>query len=146
MLKRKLNKDNFMKAVILFSLFGFMLLFSQCNSPSNLVKRTLQNDYSIMITDVHLERTGNNTYRLINAPVDSLSGIQLENWSVEYPGIGFSSLVKSLDIPPDYKKNRSIKFHITDEHYGQLQELADKQGISLEQAARDMLLHELNRQ
>lgn len=144
--KKKFNKGNFGKLVISLFVLGVMVFFAQSNSPSNLVKRTLQDRYYAKVTDIHLERTGNNTYRLINAPTDPLSSVQLEHWRVEYFGMGFTAFVAPLDISADDEINRNVNIHLTSRHYLQLQALADEQGISLEQATRDMLLQELNRQ
>lgn len=141
----KFNKMDFLIGVIMLFLVGFMVFFTRFNSPPNLVKSALQNRYHTNVTDVHLERTGNNTYRLADAPIDPLSGIRLENWRVEYFGIGFMVLVQSLDAPADDGIGRIVSICVTDEQYDQLQLLADEQGISLDQTARKMLLQELNR-
>ncbi len=144
MVKKKFEKSNFPAVAVLLFLVGIMVFRAQCNSPSNLVKRTLQNSYYAKVTDIYLEKTGNNTYRLINAPIDSVSGVQLENWRVEYFGTGFLAFAEPLDVPTYDEIKLNVNIRLTNEQYQQLQLLADEQKISPEQVARDILWQKLN--
>jgi len=142
--EEKFSKEKILVVIALLLLVGFMVLITQYNSPTNLVKRTLQNHYHVNVSEIYLKKTGWNTYRLANAPADPLSSVRLENWKIVYFGTtGVMSYVESLDVPTDGMK-QDINIQLTDEQYQQLQSLAEEQGTSLEQAVKNMLLQALN--
>ena len=144
MVKEKFSKNNFLVVGVLLFFVSFMVIFTQDNSPTNLVKITLQNRYHVDVSEIYLERVGLHTYRMTNAPTDPITNVRLENWKVVCFGTtGVMSYVESLDVPIDDEIKQSVNIRLTDEQYHQLQSLADEQGISLEQALKNMLLQEL---
>ena len=146
MVKKKLNKENLLIAGISLILICFIVVSQQYNSPQNIIRRTLQERYDIVnMPEIQLEYVGRDTYHLINAPSDPVSGIPLENWRVF--SFGMSGLVYSavsLDIPPDYAKKLDISIRLTNEQMERLNLLAETQGVSVEEAAKNILLQELD--
>ncbi|MGC6175133.1 hypothetical protein [Lacrimispora sp. 38-1] len=146
MVKKKLNKENLQLAGILLILICFIVVSQQYNSPKNIIRRTLQERYDIInMPEIQLEHVGRDTYRLINAPTDPVSGIPLENWRVY--SFGMSGLIynaASLDVPPDYAEELDISMRLTDEQWERLNLLAETQGTSIEEAAKNILLQELH--
>lgn len=146
MIKKKLNKENILIAGILLILICLIVVIQQFNSPKNIVKRTLQERYDIVnVPEIQLEHIKMDTYRLINAPVDPVSGIPLENWRVFSLGIsGAVYGAVSLDVPLDDAEELSLHIRLTDEQMERLDLLAETQGVSIEEAAKGLLLQELD--
>lgn len=146
MVKKKLNKENLLIAGISLILICFIVVSQQYNSPQNIIRRTLQECYDIVnMPEMQLEYVGRDTYRLINAPSDPVSGIPLEDWRVF--SFGMSGLVYSavsLDVPPDNAKKLDISIRLTNEQMERLNSLAETQGVSVEEAAKSILLQELD--
>lgn len=146
MIKKKLNKEDILLAGISLILICFIVIGQQYNSPKNIIKRTLQERYDIVnMPEIQLEYVRRNTYRLVNAPADPVTGIILENWEVFSFGVsGMVYSAESLDVAPDYSKKLDLSIRFTDEQWKQLNLLAKTQGVSIEEAAKSMLLHELD--
>lgn len=146
MVKKKLNKENLLIASISLLLICFIVVSQQYSSPKNAIRRELQEGYNISnMPEIQLVHVEWNTYRLVNAPVDPVSGIPLENWRVL--SFGMSGLVYSavsLDVPLDYAKKINISLRLTDEQWKRLNLLAETQDISIEEAAKKILLQELD--
>lgn len=146
MVKRKLNKENLLIAGIALVLICFIVVSQQYHSPKNIIRRTLQERYDIVnMPEIQLEHVKRDTYRLINAPADPVSGISLENWRILSFGVsGMVYSAVSLDVPWDNAEKLNISIRLTDEQMERLNLLAETQGISLEEAAKSILLEELD--
>nr|WP_314464499.1 hypothetical protein [uncultured Clostridium sp.] len=146
MVKKKLNKKDLLLIGVSLILICIIAVSQQYNSPKNIIKRTLQERYDIVnVPEIQLEHVKMDTYRLINAPVDPVSGITLENWRVFSFGIsGAVYSAVSLDVPLDEAKELDIRVRLTDEQMGRLDLLAETQDISVEEAAKSILLQELD--
>lgn len=146
MVKKKLNKEDLLLAGISLLLLFLIVVSQQYNSPKNVIRRTLLECYDIVnVPEIQLEHMKRDTYRLINAPVDPVSGIPLENWRVL--SFGMSGMVYSavsLDIPLDDAEKLNISIRLTDEQMERLNLLAENQGVSIEEAAKSILLQELD--
>lgn len=146
MIKKKLNKENILIAGISLILICLIVVIQQFNSPKNIVKRTLQERYDIVnVPEIQLEHVKMDTYHLINAPVDPVSGIPLENWRVF--SLGMSGAVYdavSLDVPSDSAEKLNISIRLTNEQMERLNLLAENKGVSIEEAAKGLLLQELD--
>lgn len=145
MVKKKLNKKNLLLASLSLVLICFIVAAQQYNSPKNIIRRTLQERYDIVnVPEIQLEHVSRDTYRLTNAPADPVSGIPLENWRVLSFGMSGSVYsAVSLDVPLDDAKELDIRIRLTDEQIEQLDLLAETQGVSIEEAAKGLLLQEL---
>ncbi len=146
MVKKKLNKENLLLVGIALVLICFIVVSQQYHSPSNIIRRTLQERYDIVnVPEIQLEHVKRDTYRLINAPNDPVSGIPLENWRILSFGVsGMVYSAVSLDVPLDNAEKLNINIRLTDEQRERLNLLAEIEGISLEEAAKNILLEELN--
>ena len=146
MIKKKLNKENLLLAGISLLLLFFIVVSQQYNSPQNVIRRALQERYNISnVSEIQLEHVEWNTYSLINAPTDPVSGIPLENWRILSFGVsGMVYSAVSLDVPLDNAEKLNISIRLTDEQRERLNLLAESQGISLEEAAKSVLLEELD--
>ena len=146
MIKKKLNKENLLLAGISLLLLFFIVVSQQYNSPQNVIRRALQERYNISnVSEIQLEHVEWNTYSLINAPTDPVSGIPLENWRILSFGVsGMVYSAVSLDVPLDNAEKLNISIRLTDEQRERLNLLAEIEGISLEEAAKNILLEELN--
>ena len=146
MVKKKLNKEDLLLVGISLLLVCFIVVSQQYNSPKNVIKRVLQERYNISnLHEIQLEHVKKDTYHLNNAPTDPVSGISLENWRVL--SFGMSGMVYSavsLDVPLDNAEKININILLTDEQMKRLNLLAETQGISLEEAAKSILLEELD--
>lgn len=146
MVKKKLNKKDLLLAGVSLILICVIVVSQQYNSPKNIIRRTLQERYDIVnVPEIQLEHVERDTYRLLNAPADPVSGIPLENWRIL--SFGMSGLVYSavsLDVPLDNAEKLNINIRLTDEQRERLNLLAEIEGISLEEAAKNILLEELN--
>lgn len=146
MVKKKLNKEDILLAGISLILICIIVIGQQYNSPKNIIRRTLQEGYDIVnVPEIQLEHVERDTYRLLNAPVDPVSGIPLENWRVL--SFGMSGMVYSavsVDVPLNDAEKLNISIRLTDEQMERLNLLAETQGISVEEAAKSILLQELN--
>ncbi|WFR59157.1 hypothetical protein QA584_08735 [Anaerocolumna sp. AGMB13025] len=147
MVKKKLNKkDLLLAAGVSLILICFIVVSQQYNSPQNVIKRTLLERYDIVnVPEIQLQHMKRDTYRLINAPADPVSGIPLENWRILSFGVsGMVYSAVSLDVPLDNAEKLNISIRLTDEQRERLNLLAEIEGISLEEAAKNILLEELN--
>ncbi len=146
MVKKKLNKKDLLLAGVSLILICFIVVSQQYNSPQNVIKRALQERYNISnVSEIQLEHVEWNTYRLINAPTDPVSDIPLENWRIFSFGVsGMVYSAVSLDVPLDNAEKLNINIRLTDEQRERLNLLAEIEGISLEEAAKNILLEELN--
>jgi len=146
MVKKKLNKENLLLAGVSLLLICFIVVSQQYSSPKSVIRRALQESYNISnVPEFQLEHVEWNTYRLINAPTDPVSGIPLENWRVISFGVsGLVYSAVSLDVPLDYTKKLDINMWLTDEQWKQINLLAETQGVSIEEAAKGLLLQELD--
>lgn len=146
MVKKKLNKKNLLLAGISLILICIIVVNQQYNSPKNIIRRTLQERYDIVnVPEIQLEHVGGDTYRLANAPADPVSGILLENWRVF--SLGMSGAVYgavSLDVPLDDTAELDLRIRLTVEQMERLNVLAETQGVSIEEAAKGLLLQELD--
>ena len=146
MVKKKLNKKDLLLAGVSLILICFIVVSQQYNSPQNVIKRALQERYNISnVSEIQLEHVEWNTYRLINAPTDPVSDIPLENWRIFSFGVsGMVYSAVSLDVPLDNAEKLNINIRLTDEQRERLNLLAETQGISPEEAAKSVLLEELD--
>lgn len=146
MVKKKLNKKDLLLAGVSLILICFIVVSQQYNSPQNVIKRTLLERYDIVnVPEIQLEHMKRDTYRLIDAPADPVSGIPLENWRVLSFGVsGMVYSAVSLDVPLDNAEKLNISIRLTDEQMERLNLLAESQGISPEEAAKSVLLEELD--
>lgn len=146
MVRKKLNKEALLLAGISLILICITVISHQFNSPKNIIKRTLQERYDIVtMPEIQLEHVSRDTYRLVNAPADPVTGVPLENWRVFSTGMsGMLISAVSLDVPIDYSKRLDLSIRLTDEQREQLNLLAETQGVSVEEAAKSILLQELD--
>lgn len=146
MVKKKLNKENLLLVGVSLLLLFLIVVSQQYNSPKNVIRRTLLERYDIVnVPEIQLEHVKRDTYRLINAPADPVSGIPLENWRVFSFGVsGMVYSAISLDVPPDEGEKINISIRLTDEQTERLNRLAETQGVSIEEAAKSILLEELD--
>lgn len=107
MFKKKLNKERLLLTGLLLICICVIVVGQQYNSPKNVIMRVLKERYDIVnVPEIQLKYVGRNTYRLINAPVDPVSGISLENWSINsFAMSGMVFNVESLDVPSNDSKN-----------------------------------------
>lgn len=146
MVKKKLNKEDLLLAGISLLLLFFIVVSQQYNSPKNVIKRTLLERYDIVnVPEIQLAHVKRDTYRLINAPADPVSGIPLEYWRVLVFGVsGMVYSAVSLDVPLDNEEKLNISIRLTDEQMERLNLLAETQGVSVEEATKSILLEELD--
>ena len=146
MVRKKLNKEDLLLAGTSLILICIIVISQQFNSPKNIIRRTLQERYDIVnMPEIQLEHVSRDTYRLLNAPADPVTGIPLENWRVFSSGMsGMVISAVSLDVPLDYTERLDLNIRFTDEQWEQLNLLAVTQDVSVEEAAKSILLQELD--
>jgi len=146
MVRKKLNKEDLLLAGTSLILICIIVISQQFNSPKNIIRRTLQERYDIVnMPEIQLEHVSRDTYRLVNAPADPVTGIPLEDWRVFSSGMsGMVISAVSLDVPLDDTKRLDLNIRFTDEQWEQLNLLAITQDVSVEEAAKSILLQELD--
>lgn len=146
MVRKKLKKEDLLLVGTSLILICVIVISQQFNSPKNIIRRTLQERYDIVnMPEIQLEHVSRDTYRLLNAPADPVTGIPLENWRVFSSGMsGMVISAVSLDVPLDDTKRLDLNIRFTDEQWEQLNLLAVTQDVSVDEAAKSILLQELD--
>ncbi len=145
MIKKSNTKKDYLLLPIALILLCFVIAVSLYNSPQNTIKRMLKENYQIDVKEVRLENTDRYTYKLLNAPVDPVSGVKLENWKIiSYGMSGMIFYTECLDVSQDYEEELNVSIRLTNEQLQELNSYATEQEIDVNQAINNIILEKLN--
>lgn len=145
MIEKNNTKRDYLALPIALILLCVVVAITLYNSPQRTIKRILKENYQIDVNEVQLEHIDSYTYKLINAPIDPVSGIKLENWkSMSYGMSGMISYTACIDVPPNYAKELNLSIRLTNEQWQKLNTYSAEQKIDVNQAIRDIILKKLN--
>lgn len=129
---RKLTKKEWLSILVVVLMLGFIVGITLWSTPENAIKSTLQNSYSITVSDdIAIEKTGYHTYRVINPPVDLKTGAKFENWTIDSLG-NFGILLAAECIDVTVPKITNVNITITENDYKKLMQFSENSGKDID--------------
>lgn len=140
---KKIKKEDMKLSVLLVIIVAYLLFLYIITSPENTIKNCLESQFNLTAQSIELESMGKGTYKLLNAPIDPVTGIKLEHWQIyTYGSTGVATFAYSLDLPQMTTLSITMKMSVEEEN--RLEELAMENGLSIDELVKKMLLQKLS--